>query len=65
MLMLMGGFIALLAWAYAVDPAAAPPLGVVIVLALIPVAVIVGVIIALIQRFHEIQGGEEDAAGKY
>lgn len=65
MFMLMGGVIALLAWAYATDPAAAPPLAVVVVFALMPLAVIVGVVIALVQRFHEIQGGEEDAAGKY
>ena len=29
------------------------------------VAVIVGVVIALIQRLKEIEGGEEDAAAKY
>ena len=32
---------------------------------LIPGAVIVGVIVALIQRYKEIEGGEEDEASKY
>jgi hypothetical protein len=31
----------------------------------LPLAVIVGVIVALWQRLHEIDGGEEDEAAKY
>lgn len=62
---LMGGVIALLIWAYWVDPAEAPPLPVFAVLIAVPAAVIVGVLVALVQRFKQIRGGEEDAASQY
>ncbi len=62
---LMGGVIALLIWAYWVDPAEAPPLPVLAVLIAVPAAVIVGVLVALVQRFKQIRGGEEDAASQY
>lgn len=39
--------------------------GLVVVYALIFLAVAVGVVIALIQRWREVQGGEEDEAKKY
>lgn len=42
-----------------------PPWPVVVLLLAIPIAVCVGIVIALKQRMKEIQGGEEDAAGQY
>lgn len=61
----MAGIIALLVWAFTVDPAEAPPLPVLIVIIAIPAAVIIGVLVALVQRFKQIEGGEEDAASQY
>ncbi len=49
-------------WGYMTDPIPLWMLGVFI---LIPVAVIMAVIIALVQRMKEIEGGEEDVARKY
>ena len=65
MMLLMGGFIALMVWAFTVDPAEAPPLPLLIFILAVPAAVIIGVFIALIQRFKQIKGGEEDAASQY
>ena len=65
MVALMAGIIALMVWAVTVDPVGAPPLAVLIFLVAIPVVVICGVLIALIQRFQQIKGGEEDAASQY
>jgi len=62
---LMGGIVALFIWAYATDPANSPPMGIVILLAAIPMTVIIGVFIALWQRIKQIKGGEEDAASQY
>ena len=62
---LMSGVIGLILWAFAVDPADAPPLWLLLLLIAIPGAVIVGVLLALWQRLKQIQGGEEDAASKY
>lgn len=62
---LMTGVIALFVWAALVDPADAPPLGLMIFLVAIPAVVILGVLLALWQRIKQIQGGEEDAASKY
>ena len=65
MVALMAGLIALFVWAFTVDPADAPPLPLLIFILALPSAVIVGVFIALIQRFKQIKGGEEDAAAQY
>ena len=65
MAVLMVGLIWLFLWAFAVDPAGAPPLPVLALLVAIPVAVVVGVIIALVQRIREIEQGEEDDAKRY
>ncbi len=62
---LMVGIIALMAWAFAVDPEQAPPLPLLVVLMAIPAAVILGVLLALIQRIKEIQKGEENDAKNY
>ena len=44
------------------EPAAAPVL---LLFLLIPAAVITGLILALIQRYKELKGGEEDASADY
>lgn len=64
-LVMMAACFALILWGFAVAPEDAPPIGVVIVLAAIPLAVIVGVLAALYQRIKQIKGGEEDAASQY
>lgn len=64
-LAMMAAFIALIVWGFTVDAAEAPPIGVIIALAAIPVIVIIGVLTALYQRIKQIRGGEEDAAAQY
>ena len=64
-LAMMAAFIALVVWGFTVDAADAPPIGVVVALAAIPMIVIVGVLAALYQRIKQIRGGEEDAAAQY
>ena len=65
MLVMLGALIGLIVWGFTVDAADAPPIGIVIALAAIPVVVIVGVLAALYQRIKQIKGGEEDAAAQY
>ena len=65
MAVLMAGLIWLFLWAFAVDPAGAPPLPVLALFVAIPAAVVIGVVIALVQRVREIERGEEDDARKY
>ena len=62
---LMAGIIAFLVWAFTLDPEEAPPLPLVIAFIAIPAVFIVGVLVALVQRFKQIKGGEEDAASQY
>ena len=64
-LVMMAAFIALIVWGFTVSPEEAPPIGVIIALAAIPVVVIIGVLAALYQRIKQIKGGEEDAAAQY
>ncbi|MCI8839831.1 MAG: MerR family transcriptional regulator [Oscillospiraceae bacterium] len=64
-LAMMAAFIALIVWGFTVSPEDAPPIGVIIGLAVIPVVVIIGVLAALYQRIKQIRGGEEDAAAQY
>ena len=56
---------ALIIWGFSTDPESAPPLVLVVGLALIPGTVIFGVLLALYQRLREIQTGEEDDAKNY
>ena len=60
--LLMVACIAILVWAWYYDPI---PFGIMLVLIAVPVAAIVGVFIALMQRLKEIKGGEEDVARHY
>ncbi|MGN0131123.1 MAG: MerR family transcriptional regulator [Lachnospiraceae bacterium] len=52
-------------WAFIADPAGAPPLPIMAVFWILPVAVIGGVIAVIRERMKEIEGGEENEAGKY
>ena len=61
----MAGVIALMIWGFTVEAAEAPPLPLIVVLVALPAAVILGVLLALIQRIREIQRGEEDDAKNY
>ena len=54
--------IALLVWGYITEPL---PIILFIIIVAIPVAAIVGVLLALKDRMRQIEGGEEDAASKY
>lgn len=62
---LRAGAVWLFLWAFEVDPAGAPPLPVLALFVAIPAAVVVGVVIALVQRVREIERGEEDDARNY
>ena len=64
-LAMMAAFIALVIWGFATSPEDAPPIGVIIIIAAVPVVIIIGVLAALYQRIKQIKGGEEDAAAKY
>ena len=61
----MAGVIALMIWGCTVEAAEAPPLPLIVVLVALPAVVILGVLLALIQRIREIQRGEEDDAKNY
>ncbi|WP_298028851.1 MerR family transcriptional regulator [uncultured Dysosmobacter sp.] len=62
---LMAALAALFLWAYLADPAGAPPVILMLVLAALPLLVAGGVVLALIQRIREIGKGEEDDAKNY
>ena len=59
---LMSALFGFLLWAFITEQA---PLVLSVLILLLPLAVIVGVAWALIQRIKEIKGGEENAAAKY
>ena len=63
--LLMGGLAALILWGFTIDAEDAPPLPLVLVLAAMPVMVIGGVLLALVQRIREIGRGEEDDARRF
>lgn len=63
--LLMGGLIGLMLWAFAIDASEAPPLPLIVVLVMLPGVVILGVLLALYQRIREIQKGEADDAKNY
>ena len=62
---LMAVVIALMFWAFSLDAQAAPPLALLLVMAAVPFLVIVGVLLALVQRIREIGKGEADDARQY
>ena len=61
----MAGVIALMIWGFTVEAAEAPPLPLIVVLVALPAVVILGVLLALIQRIREIERGEDDDAKNY
>lgn len=62
---LMIGIIVLMVWAFQANPVDAPPLGVVCLLVAVPAVMILGVVLALVQRIREIGKGEIDDAKPY
>lgn len=62
---LMGGLIALMLWGFSIDAEDVPPLPLLVVLVAIPGVVILGVLLAMIQRFREIEKGEAEDAKQY
>ena len=65
MVLLMGGFVGLLLWIIALGVEDAPPVLMMLVLALGPLVIIGGVVLALVQRIREIGKGEIDDAKNY
>lgn len=65
MTVLMAFLIWLMVWSFHTDPSEIPPLPLMAVLVGIPIVVILGVLIALIQRIREIGQREEDDAKQY
>ena len=65
MVAFMASLMALMIWGFTTDADQAPPLPRVVVLVAIPGIVILGVLLALIQRVQEIEKGEIDDARKY
>ena len=65
MIVLMIGLIGLVLWAFQTDPAGAPPVTVAVLIIAIPAVIIFGVVLAFVQRWRELRGGEEDEARKY
>ena len=63
--LLMAGLIALILWGFSIDTEEAPPLPLLIVLMAIPGSVILGVVLALVQRVRELGRGEMDDARQY
>ena len=55
----------LLLWGFSIDAEDAPPLPLLVVLVAIPGVVILGVLLAMIQRFREIEKGEAEDAKQY
>lgn len=62
MISLMLLLLALMIWASNQEPL---PLAILLIVMAIPFTLIVGILIALIKRMKEIEGGEEDEASKY
>ena len=56
---------ALMLWGFTTDADQAPPLPLVVVLVAIPGVIILGVLLALVQRVQEIEKGEADDAKQY
>ena len=58
----MLGMVLVMAWGQKSEPI---PTGLFIFMEAIPIAIIIGTVIALVQRLREIKGGELDEARKY
>lgn len=62
---LMAALMALMIWGFTTDADQAPPLPLVVVLVASPGVIILGVLLALVQRVQEIEKGEADDAKQY
>jgi ABC-type proline/glycine betaine transport system permease subunit len=62
MILVFAAIIGLVLWANKLDPI---PLGILIFIVAVLAGIIIGIIIAFRQRILEIDGGEENEAGKY
>ena len=65
MVLLMGALVGLILWLIALSAADAPPAFMLAVIALFPLVIIGGVVLALVQRIREIGKGEIDDAKNY
>ena len=65
MVALLAALLALMLWAFYLEPANSPPLALVLVIVAVPALIIAGVVLALFQRIREIGKGEIDDAKKY
>ena len=65
MVALLAALIALMLWAFYLEPANSPPLALVLVIVAVPALIIAGMLLALFQRIREIGKGEIDDAKKY
>lgn len=65
MVLLMGGLVGLILWLIALSAEEAPPAFMLAVIALFPLVIIGGVVLALVQRIREIGRGEIDDAKNY
>ena len=65
MVALMASLMALMIWGFTTDADQAPPLPLVAVLVAVPGVIILGVLLALVQRVREIEKGEVDDAKQY
>ena len=65
MVLLMGGFAGLVLWIIAMGVEDAPPVLMLLILVLVPLVIIGGVVLALVQRIREIGRGEIDDAKNY
>lgn len=65
MALLMAALIWLFLWAFETDPVGAPPLPLLVLFVAIPGVVILGVVIALVQRIRELGKNEADDAKNY
>ena len=65
MVALLAALIALMLWAFYLEPANSPPLALVLVIVAVPALIIAGVVLALFQRIREIGKGEIDDAKTY
>ncbi|WP_325200009.1 MerR family transcriptional regulator [Oscillibacter sp.] len=65
MLLLMGGFAGLIFWLTTLSAAESPPAFMLAIIALVPLVISGGVVLALVQRIREIGRGEIDDAKNY
>ena len=65
MLLLMGGIAGLILWLTALSAEESPPAFMLAIIALVPLVISGGVVLALVQRIREIGRGEIDDAKSY